>query len=65
MKASEFRELTKDELDQRNEEIRQEYFNLQMQKVTGQLEKPSRLKELRRDIARIKTVLHEREREDS
>jgi len=40
-------------------ELRKEQFNLHMQRATGQLAKPSRMKEVRRDIARIKTVMNE------
>ena len=60
MKASEIRDLTKEELDQRIQETQKELFNLRIQKSTGQLEKASRVRELRRDIARMKTVMTER-----
>ncbi len=61
MKARELRELSTEELEQKVAELRQELFNLKMQHSTGQLENPMRLKQLRRDIARILTVLRERE----
>lgn len=60
MKATEIRELTGEELNQRLLETRQEYFNLRIQQSTGRLERASRLRELRRDLARIKTVMNER-----
>jgi large subunit ribosomal protein L29 len=62
MKATELRDLTDEELQQRYREIRQELFNLRVQQSTGQLEKPSRLRELRHDVARIQTVIRERAR---
>jgi large subunit ribosomal protein L29 len=60
MKAMELRELTDDELRQRHEETRKELFNLRVQQSTGQIEKATRLRQLRRDIARILTVMQAR-----
>lgn len=60
MKASEWREKTDEELRQERADARQEMFNLRMQSVAGQLEKPSRIRDLRKDIARIETILTER-----
>jgi large subunit ribosomal protein L29 len=60
MKASELKELTQEELNQRFEETQKDLFNLRIQQSTGQLEKSSRVRELRRDIARIKTIMKER-----
>ncbi len=60
MKASELRELSEEELNQRHEEARKELFNLRIQQSTGRLEKPSRVRELRLDVARIKTINMER-----
>ena len=57
MKMSEIKDLTSVELQAKGRELRQERFNLQLQKATSQLEKPSRLREIRRDIARIETQL--------
>ena len=57
MKMSEIKDLTAVELQAKGRELRQERFNLQLQKATSQLEKPSRLREIRRDIARIETQL--------
>jgi large subunit ribosomal protein L29 len=62
-RASELRELTDDELEHRLAERRQELFNLRFQSVTGALENPARLKLARREIARILTVVNEREAE--
>jgi large subunit ribosomal protein L29 len=60
-KASELREMNDDELTTRLGETRQELFNLRFQHVTGQLDNYSRLGQLRRDIARIQTLLRENE----
>ncbi|NKB24485.1 MAG: 50S ribosomal protein L29 [Kiritimatiellae bacterium] len=60
MKTSKIREMTDEELDQLYRDTRKEIFNLRMQKATGQLENPLRLRGVRRDVARIKTVLNER-----
>ena len=57
MKMSEIKDLTAVELQAKGRELRQERFNLQLQKATSQLEKPSRLRAIRRDIARIETQL--------
>ncbi len=62
MKVSEFTSKSEQELKQEINELRREQFNLRMQRATGQLANPARFKELRRDIARIKTVLNERSR---
>jgi large subunit ribosomal protein L29 len=57
MKIAEIRELTIKELDARKREIRQEIFNLRIQQQNGQLEKPHMLRSLRRDAARVESVL--------
>jgi len=62
MKASELRELTDDELGQRYQETEQELFNLRMQQAMAQIEKPSRIRELRRDIARMQTLIRQRQK---
>ncbi len=59
MKASEIRKKTPKELQGELHELLREQFNLRMQKATGQLGKPHRFRQLRREIARIKTVLDE------
>ena len=56
MKATELKELTEAELTQKLNDARQELFNLRLQQSSGQLEKPSRIRDVRRDIARIHTV---------
>ena len=61
MKISEIRELTTEELVKKQEELKEELFNLRFASATGNLEKPSRIKEIRKTIARIKMVIHERE----
>jgi large subunit ribosomal protein L29 len=59
MKASEFRELTKDELVQKLSDLKTEFFNLRFQLATGQLNNPMTIKQVKRDIARVKTILTE------
>ncbi len=60
-RASEVRDLSDDELDDRLKDRRQELFNLRFQSVTGALENSARLKLVKREIARILTVITERE----
>ena len=62
MKAEEIRNLTDEELEQRTDDTYRDLFNLRMRKAGGQVENPLRIRGLRRDIARIKTILNERER---
>lgn len=62
MKARDVRELTDDEMRVRMDQARRELFNLRMQQSAAQVEKPSRIRELRRDTARMLTVRTERER---
>ncbi len=59
MKVKELRSKSKDELKQALLDLSREQFNLRMQKGTGQLAKPSQVKLVRRDIARINTILSE------
>ncbi len=61
MKANEIRDLTTEELLQKVGELKQELFNLRFQLATGQVDNPMRLREVRRGIARAKTILRERE----
>ena len=64
MKATQLREQTADELHEAYDETRQELFNLQVRKDAGEAsEQPLKVRTLRRDVARIKTVMRERERE--
>ena len=60
MKIKEIRELSSDELSGRKRELRQEVFNLRLQQASGQMEKPSRIKDIRKEVARIETILSER-----
>ena len=60
MKVSEFRDLDVDELHQREKEMDDQLFRLRIQKSMGQLEAAHKLKSLRRDLARVKTVLSEK-----
>ena len=59
MKARELRTLTRDELEQRLREAREELFNLRFQHKTGQLSNPLRIREVRKDVARLLTLLRE------
>ena len=61
MKAGEFRELSLDDLHAREKELDDQLFRLRIQKSMGQLEAAHKLKALRRDLARVKTVLREKE----
>jgi large subunit ribosomal protein L29 len=60
MKIVDVRNLTDSELVAKKREARQEQFNLRLQQQTGALEKPSRLNELRKDVAKLETVMSER-----
>ncbi|GGE54434.1 50S ribosomal protein L29 [Pullulanibacillus camelliae] len=61
MKANEIRNLTTAEVEQKIKSLKEELFNLRFQLATGQLENPVQLSKVRKDIARAKTVLRERE----
>jgi large subunit ribosomal protein L29 len=60
MKASEYRDLSLDELEAKSRDLRGESFNVRIKRSTGQLENTARLKQLRRDIARVETILREK-----
>ncbi len=60
MKANDLREMSTEELTTKITEAKAELFNLRFQQATGNLEKPSRINELRKQVARIKTILRER-----
>ena len=60
MKAVDVRAMTEDQLGDELVKLKKEQFNLRFQKATGQLEKSSRVREVRRDIARIKTIMAEK-----
>ncbi len=63
MKAQDIRILSTDEIRTRLDDIEEEFFNLRSQFTIGQLENFNRLTELKRDVARLKTILRERELE--
>ena len=64
MKVNDIRKLTTEEIVAKIKESKEELFNLRFQQATGNLEKPSRIRDLRHDVARCKTVLRERELEE-
>lgn len=59
-KPSELRTLTVDELRREEKDLRKELFNLSFQKVTGEIENPLRIRQVRKDIARVLTVINEK-----
>ena len=61
MKAADLREQTVEELRDREKELAEKLFALRLQKVTGQLESPAKMRDARRDLARVLTVLREKE----
>ena len=61
MKVNEIRELSTEEINKKLVETKEELLNLRFQKANGTLEKPSRIRDLRHTVARMKTVLKERE----
>ena len=61
MKMVDIRKLATEDLNKKLEENKKELFNLKFASATGNLEKPHRIKELRHDVAKIKTVIRERE----
>ena len=61
MTNSEIRQLSNEEINAKLKESKEELFNLRFQQATGNLEKPSRIRDLRHTVARLKTVLRERE----
>ena len=63
MKAKEVRELTIDELKQKDKDTKEECFNMKFQLSTNQLANTAKLEQIRKDIARIKTILREKELE--
>lgn len=65
MKVTELRELATEELTEKLTEKKQELFNLRFQHAINQLDNPKQLAEVKKTIARIKTIIHERELEDS
>lgn len=61
MRAKQIRDLSNEELASQLKDSKQELFNLRFQLVTGQLDNPMRIREVKRTIARIKTIMRERE----
>jgi len=61
VKAKEIRELSDTEIDRRIRDLKDELFNLRFQGATGQLENPVRIRQVKKDIARLKTVQRSRE----
>jgi large subunit ribosomal protein L29 len=61
MKAKEIRQMSDKELDTQLQELKSELFNLRFQLATGQLDNPLRINTVRKDIARVKTIVRERE----
>ena len=61
MKANDIRKLSTEEINKKIAESKEELFNLRMKRATGSLENPGRIKELRTTVARLKTILRERE----
>jgi len=64
MKANDIRKLSTEEINKKIAESKEELFNLRMKQATGSLENPKRLRELRKNVARYKTILKEREIEE-
>jgi large subunit ribosomal protein L29 len=62
MKAEELRVLSPEELEEKLKEFREELFNLRFQLATGQLKNVKRIKEVKKDIARVFTILNEKKR---
>lgn len=60
MKIKDIREQSSDELSTRKRDLRQEAFNLRLQQQSGQMEKPSRIRDIRKEVARIETTLSDR-----
>jgi large subunit ribosomal protein L29 len=63
MKASEIKELSMDEMLRKLDDLKEELFNLRFQHETGQLENPQKMKQTKRDIARVKTIIRQSELE--
>lgn len=60
MKAHELRSMTAEEVAQKEKDLRREMFNLRFQQATGEIENPKRIMHVRKDIARVKTVVNEK-----
>ncbi len=64
MKVSELKELAVDELQKKEQDLRKELFNLRFQQATGEIENPMRIRTIRKDIAKVLTVVTERNKKD-
>ncbi|MCI5746778.1 large subunit ribosomal protein L29 [Eubacterium pyruvativorans] len=65
MDLNKFREMTDVELNAELDKMKQQLFNLRFQHVTGQLENPVQMREVKRNIARVKTIIREKELENA
>ena len=65
MKINELRKLSTEELNTKISEIKRELLDLRLKNATGALEKPSKLRELKKDVARMKTIINERKNEEA
>ncbi len=65
MKAADLRPMTVDQLDDEALKLKKEQFNLRFQRATGQLENTARVRQVRRDIARIKTIARQKRQADT
>ncbi len=65
LKPNEIREMNLAELIMKEQDLQEEFFNLRLQKVTNRLENPWKLHEARRDIARVKTIIREKQQIDN
>ncbi len=61
MKANEIKKMTTEDITKKIDSNKEELFNLRFEQATGNLEKPSRIKYLRKEVARMKTIIRERE----
>ena len=64
MKVSELKELAVEELQRKEQDLRKELFNLRFQQATGEIENPMRIRAIRKNIARVLTVITERDKKD-
>lgn len=65
MKAEKIREMSDDELEKKQEDLSEELFRMRLQKATAQLDRPAKIREVRKDLARVNTVLSERRRSEN
>ncbi len=64
MKVSELREMAADELQKKEQDLRKELFNLRFQQATGEIENPMRIRAIRKDIAKVLTLITERNKKN-